>query len=353
MSMERDTLMEILRDACRAPSADNTQPWRFVVESNTIRVINTGDQVESIFNYRQMVNHASLGTCLENLSISAQSHGFHVDLKLFPDPTDQLRVAEARLVPEAAAHHELAGYIEKRASNRKKYHPKEIESEKLSELVACAGSTEKVVFVSNKEEVKNLARIVSAGEKLALENKSIHDFLFQHVTWTKEEDAKKHGFLIDTFEFAPPQKALFKLFRNWAVLRFFVPFGFPDFVAKDMAKVYSTSGAFGIIVTPDNSSASYVRAGMLFERIWLTATKLGLALQPTTGLHFFAQPVLEGNTFDLSNSTVSFIKEKYSALKRACSIEEEKSVAIVFRIGYADAPSARTTRFAPNVEFED
>lgn len=345
--------MEILHDACQAPSADNTQPWRFSVKGDCIRVHNAGDQVESIFNYRQQVNHASLGAAIENLRVSAEDHGFRVDMRLFPEASDRLVVAEAFLTSDSSTHNELAGCINKRATNRKRYHARSIESEKRTELSKLAQDADARIVLLTGDSIEKAAHVVSAGEKLALETKSIHDFLFKHVTWTKEEDAKKHGFFIDTFEFAPPQKILFKLFRNWNILRWFIPLGFPDFVARDMEKVYATSGAFGAIVTKGKKPEDFVRAGMLFERLWLTATKLGLALQPTTGLQFFAQPVLAGDSFELSSNASAFIRDRYVSLQKVFGATEQETIAVAFRLGYADNPSASTTRFEPNVVFED
>jgi len=349
--MNKKIILKILQDACQAPSGDNIQPWKFSVRENTIQVINAGDQTESIFNYKQMVNHVSLGACIENLRISAENHGIRADVHLFPDLNNSLIVAEVALVPDTAIHNSLASFIEKRTSNRKKYHSKEVEAEKLKEISLLDGDSKgRITFVSGVK-VKEIAHLISTGEKIVLENKSIHDFLFKHVTWTKEEDAQKHGFFIDTFEFAPPQKVLFKLFSNWNILKWFIPLGFPDFVAKDMEKIYGTSSAFGAIVMSGKNSKDYVLAGMFFERCWLTATKLGLSLQPTTGLHFFAQPILENSHFELSEKTTSLITERYIALEQAYGITKDETIALAFRLGYADTPSASTTRFEPVVTF--
>jgi nitroreductase len=287
-----------------------------------------------------------LGACLENLKVSAESRGYRAEIKLFPDATDRLVVAEAALTQDPGAHTELAPFISKRASNRKKYWPKKIEQEKRDALARLGGVEGRVAFVSDEAGVKNLARVVSAGEKLALENKSIHDFLFSHVTWSKEEDAQKHGFFIDTFEFSPPQRAAFRLFSYWSILKLFLPFGIANLIAKDMEKVHATSAAFGAIIIPNNSDEAFLRAGMLLERLWLTATSFGLALQPTTGLHFFAQPILAGDTFSLSDEVISFIRGQYELLKKTLVVEGEV-IGFVFRIGYADPPSAMTTRFMP------
>jgi hypothetical protein len=349
--MDKATLLEVLRDACRAPSGDNAQPWRFRVSGETVRIINAAEKDTSLFNWRQRTNHVALGACIENLTISAESRGFRADTKLFPDPTDHFIVAEVTLTPDPSAHNELAPYIAIRASNRKKYKPEPIEGAKLDALARLGGKEGRVVFVADRAGVNNLARIVSAGEKLALENKGIHDFLFSHVTWSKEEDAAKHGFLIDTFEFTPPQRAAFKLFRNWNILKLFLPLGISKMIAKDMEKVHATSAAFGAIIAPEGSDEAFIRAGQLLERLWLTAASLGLSMQGVTAVGFLGATVLAHEAPGLAPEHQELLRVRYAELAKAFDVSAQESICFTFRIGYAEPPTALTTRLAPNVDF--
>ncbi len=352
--ISREIILEILRDACRAPSGDNAQPWRFEVRENTIYVINVPEKDTSLFNYQQVTNHVALGACVENLRVSAEGHGLRVALKLFPDVADRLTVAETILSPDSSMHNELAPYIKERASNRKRHYVRKIEPEKIAELSLLArGETGRIVFISDETEVKEMAHIVSVGEKLALENRAIHDFLFSHVTWTKKEDDKKHGFFIDTFELAPPQKTAFKFFSNWHVLKFFLPLGIANLVANDMKKIYAASATFGAIITSGTSDRDYLMAGMVLERLWLTATKLGLSLHPTTTVHFIGARVLAGDPGSLSTVQQALLRERYNALVKKLGTVEGEGIGFVFRLGYSEAPSGRTTRFEPIVTFED
>jgi nitroreductase len=345
-----EMIKQVLRDACRAPSGDNAQPWKFQIRENVIRIINVAEKDTSLFNWRQRTNHVALGACIENLKISAESRGYRADIKLFPDSTNRLIVAEVTFTQDPAAHNELAPFIHKRASNRKKYWSKKIEQEKLDALAKLGGAEGRVAFVSDEAGVKNLARIVSAGEKLALENRPIHDFLFSHVTWSREEDAKKHGFFIDTFEFAPPQKAAFKLFSNWNILKLFLPLGISNMVAKDMEKVHATSAAFGAIIIPNNSDEAFLRAGMLLERLWLTATSLGLSMQGVTTIGYLGARVFAGDPGELSLTHQDLLRARYTDLSKAFGRAPSEPFGFTFRIGYANPPSAMTTRFEPVFE---
>ena len=354
MNTEKGIILEILTDACRAPSGDNTQPWRFQVRGNTIRVFNVSENDTSLFNWNQISNHIALGGAIENICVSARGRGYETVISYFPDKQNSLLVASVELSKSDSVSEELASFISARATNRKKYFAKEIEPEKLSELEnLAASSNERIVLLSGKEKTRELARIVSAGEKLALEDESIHDFLFSHVTWNREEDFHKHGFLIDTFEFSPPQKAVFRLLRNWKLLKFLLPLGISDFIARDMQKVHATAPTFGAIVLSGSRPEDYVRGGMLMERLWLVATKLGLSLQPATTVGIIGTHVVTGEPVSLSPVHQDLLRKEYANLSRQFGVRESERFAFVFRIGYADAPSAMTTRAEPKVTFED
>ncbi len=350
MAPDNTILLEILRDACRAPSGDNAQPWRFAIRGNIVRVINVPENDTSPFNWQQISNHVALGAVVENLRISAEAHGFRTSIALFPDENDRLVVAEVTLAPDLSIRNDLAPFIASRATNRKNYHAKAIEPEKFSELSALAsGQESRIAFVTDSTTVNSVARIVSIGEKLAIENKSIHDFLFDHVTWTKEEDAVRHGFFIDTFEFIPPQRIAFRLFRNWNILKLFLPFGISNVIARDTAKVHATAAAFGAIIVPNGASEDFLKAGMLLERLWLTAQRLGLSLQPTTTVHLIGTRILAGDPGDLSLMHQKLLRENYAALAARFLLKGTERFGFVFRLGYAETPSARTTRSEPNI----
>ena len=346
-------MMDILRDACRAPSGDNVQPWRFRVHGDTVSIVNVPEKDHSLFNWHQMTSYMAIGAGAFILFISAAGRGLKADVEIFPDAHEPLLAARISLSPGPSAHDGLAPFIAKRASNRKRYLKRVIEPEKLAELQAVTAGSGRVEFVTGKENVKRMARIVSTGERLALENKDVHDFLFSHVTWTEEEDSRRHGFFINTFELVPPQKMAFKLFRNWNTLKLFLPFGVGKFVANEMGKVHATSAAFGAIVVPGRSEKDWVRTGMLMERLWLTATKLGLSLQPATTVHFIGMRVLADDPGGLSTLHQELLRKKYAELAEAFSVNVSETFGFVFRLGYADAPSAMTTRYEPDAMFEE
>lgn len=351
MTLPQEMLGRILEKAVMAPSGDNSQPWRFQIRDTTIRILNVPEKDTSPFNHAQASNYLALGAAIENLRIAATEEGYRASVRLFPDSADETAVADIALEADAGGRDELAPYLEKRASNRRKYEGRMISEGDLQELqTAAATFGARAMFVTDKPHVATVARLVSAGEKIALENEDIHRFLFEHVTWSEEDERRRHGFYIKTFEFAPPQAAAFKLFRNWKILKALHPLGIADFIAKDMESVYRSSAAFGALIMPDRSRDTLVKAGRALERLWLTATKLGLSMQATTSVHLLALPLDDGATAGLSEAHQELVRERYPLLKEAFGAASNEWILFAFRIGYAAAPSGRTTRAAPSIE---
>ncbi len=168
---------------------------------------------------------------------------------------------------------------------------------------------------------------------------------FSHIRWNEEENKfSPNGFYVKTLEFAPPQLIGFKLFRHWPLLKLFNLIGASKFVAKDNAKVYASSAAMGAIIIPSATPQNFVEAGRLMERVWLTATKLGLSIQPTTGVLFLMQNILAEETKNFSSDQVNMLKEAYQEVQELLSLTDG-TVAMLFRIGRGGLPTARAARF--------
>jgi len=178
-----------------------------------------------------------------------------------------------------------------------------------------------------------------------LGNKDLHNFFFSHINWTQEEEnGRRYGFYIKTLELPTPALAMFKLFRSWTRMRFFSKLGFPKVVAKQNAQVYSSAPAFCIITIPDITPASFVSAGRATERFWLTATSLGLSVQPLTGVLFFMLRIMAGEDSKFSEAQKQLIKEKYAVVKKLFNVQNGH-IAMMFRVGAGDPPSAQSTRY--------
>ena len=151
----------------------------------------------------------------------------------------------------------------------------------------------KIFLTEKKEDVTTLAYIGSMNERIVFENKFLHNFLFGHINWTdKENEAKKIGFDIQTLELPPPARVGFNIFKHWQAVRIFNKLGLSKSIWRQNGTQYASAAAIAIITVGGNAEEDFVRAGRIIQRFWLTGTKLGLSLQPMTGILFLMQRIL-------------------------------------------------------------
>jgi hypothetical protein len=153
---------------------------------------------------------------------------------------------------------------------------------------------------------------------------------------------------VKTLELAPMQESAFKLFRHWGLVKFLNSFGLSKMLAKQSSKLYADSAVFGAIVVPNNSKVDFVIAGRIMQRVWLYAVKLGLSMQPVTALVFLEQRILSGQIQELSPNHIKLIQIACKQIKNLFTITEG-IIAMLFRIGDGEEPSARSSRMEPEI----
>ncbi|MEK7185436.1 MAG: hypothetical protein AAB468_02060 [Patescibacteria group bacterium] len=337
----------ILHQAILAPSGENCQPWKFNVEGQRITLFNNPDADCSVYNWGQRASYVANGAALENIVLAAGTVGYEAEIKLFPDPAMPEQVATIDLRPTQRPISDLANHIAGRCTNRKPYDRSyQLSKAEMREIKQPHNHQARLVVIDDRNKIDDLASTISISERVLFENRSLHDFFFKHINWTKEEDDQKRtGFYIKTLELPPPAKAGFKLFRHWPVLKFFNKLGASAMVARENSKIYSTAAAMLAIVIPNVNSASYVEAGRLLEEVWLRVTKLDLSLQPMTGVLWFHLRLWSGDTGNFSTEHRRQIEEAYETVHGAVDAGDGV-VAMLLRIGKSGAPSARSARFS-------
>ena len=72
----------------------------------------------------------------------------------------------------------------------------------------------------------------------------------------------------------------------------------------------------GIITAAEKRDEDYIQIGRALQRIWLSATKLGLSFQPLTGVLFFMQALENGASDHFNDRHISEIKNKYQTVRK-------------------------------------
>lgn len=344
-------IRKILEAAVYAPSGDNSQPWRFEVAGNTVKVLNIRERDRTLYNFKYRGSFVAHGALLENILIASSFFGYKAVLDFLPDPQHIHWVATVFLEKADVKSDPLYPYITKRVTNRRFYKKEKLIPEQKDRILNSAGPIGygRVILIEDSSQKESLATALAVNDRLILENRHIHDFIFEQINWTeKEELEKRSGLYVKTLELPVPKEFMFRLFRHWSVVRVFNKVGFARLIAKDGAKLYSSSPALGFILVPGDSYLDFINTGRVLERLWLEATRTGLSLQPLGGLVYLAQRVAAGDTAAFSAGEVNLIKNAYSRIRNILGIKEE-IVSLAFRIGRGGSPTARSCRMPPEI----
>lgn len=345
-------LREILNKAVFAPSGDNSQPWWFRVDTHTIEIHLIPDRDNPILNYRLSGSYLAHGCLIRNIEILATTQELAAETTLLPDPNDQNFVARIRFQKNPGiTPNPLAAYITKRCTNRKPYFEKSA-PQTFTDMLGEIGervSDVAITFTAEKKNIRAAAKAVSVMERTALETAAVHKLFFETIIWTKEEEREaEKGLYIKTLELPPPIQLLFHLIRHWWATKALNYLGLSRFAALANAQTYATAPLVGIVSIPTFSITGYIKAGMAFQEIWLAATKDGLALQPVSGLLFLAQRIQSGEKCPWDTKRSFAIIDAYHLLQTVFRAEN-RVLTMLFRVGYADEPTARSTKRPPSI----
>jgi nitroreductase len=350
-----DQLFEkLIRAAILAPSGENCQPWKFVIKGDDLFLYNLPERDQSAYSWGQRASYLANGAAIENMVIEAAASGYKLAISLFPDTNDKDLVAVIKAISANGSDSAsvLAPFISKRVSNRKPYKKiplTDIERQAITS-VEHGESEARIHMTENPENIKKLAKFGSTNERVLFSNKGLHQFFFSHINWTKKEDDKKSiGFYIKTLEIPGPIVLAFKFFSKWWAMRLGQVIGAHHAVSAVNASIYASSSAMVCITIPDTCEPEdFVNAGRVFERLWLTLIEHNLYLQPVSGLAFLYLQATRGNRKMFSEEQAREIEVAFGEIKDIFNVKD-KHIAMMFRIGHADPPTARATRLPPQI----
>lgn len=348
--MDNETLKKILDLAVLAPSGDNVQPWRFEMRKGKLLVFNIPERDDSLYNFRSLAAYINIGTLLENISIVAPSFGYETFFDFSLEKNESNLISSVSFEKTEPREHPLLTAITERHSNRKPYDSSPLSQEQLAELNAVLKENEnaELFFITEGKQKQRIGKAASKNEVILFGNSKLHSFFFNHIHW-KPEAGDEIGFPAETLEIPKEGLPMFRLLRSWKVSHILSFLKVSSLIASENAKLYASAGAHGAIVFKDFSPQSCILSGMLFQRLWLQSTKLGLKFQPLMGIAFLMERVRAKDT-ELSEEQKKIVTDAYHEIEESFGISDG-IITAAFRVGRGTEPSGRTKRLSPDIKF--
>ncbi|MEK7628403.1 MAG: hypothetical protein AAB421_03215 [Patescibacteria group bacterium] len=354
--LSNEELAQILHAAVQAPSGHNAQPWDFGWDGMTLFVRAVYGKDRSVFNYLERGTVLAVGGVVESIGIFAPTIGFKSSVRYVYDPRRGPTIAEITFSPTTPEKNSArVDALFARTTNRKQYAKKEVAEDikdHLQQAALFAGHTE-LVFIDSPVQMKLVARASTQMETFMLKVPALREAMFTHVVWDDAEEARvREGMFVKTLELTPPAFAAFKAFTHMPFVATLAGFlGMGSRIAAENAMRYASAGACGLIAISDMTERTLFELGRSLLRVWITATEHGLALQPIGGVIFLAARAREEVPSLFSQKIAQSFIVADDSLGALFKIPDGMRPGLLFRCGYADAPSARSSKKSPIVEY--
>ena len=263
--------------ATLAASPHNTQPWTFHVTESSIDLFADPARRIDALDPLGREHFVGLGCALENLVIAAGQRGTPATVTLLPDGPAGGHVAHVELSKGPSTISPLYESIGRRHSNRGPYRPTPVARPVLDGLVDAAdlpGVT--VQWLTTVEDRATLGQLLVDAAKAvtADERQSSEGF-----AWFRSSDADiqryRDGLTLDAQGLSPFMLTMAKLLPPSTRT------AGDSFWLQQTKNVHTkTAAAYGVITVADPTDvALQLLGGRLLQRIHLTATAGGIAMQ--------------------------------------------------------------------------
>ena len=262
-----EQLRFLLRYAVLAPSTRNTQPWRFTIDGDTVLLRADPARWQRVADPRRRELHLSLGCALENLLVAAGCVGYRHEVSYFPAPADPdlAAVATFRPGPRPPAPPPPAVTLETlqlRRTERRPFPRQPVSPEVLERLRTISGEPGVRLELTDADERRRGVDVLNVRALAALFGSAEY----------RDELAQVLG-----------QGGLTGSWLAGQVGRLAMPHvNLARRLARQDSQALLSAPVIGMIGSLADGPADQVRSGRLFERLWLTATAEGLALQPVS-----------------------------------------------------------------------
>lgn len=330
--------IEAVLDLARwAPSGDNSQPWRFdIVGPHAADIHFRAAAHGDVYDYRGgEPTTVSAGMLLETLRIAASQNRHTLDWSLVaPDRIHvELRTAAAA---EPALLYSAIGL---RSVDRRAYSSRALRPREIAALEAALGPQLSIRWHADPAARWRVARL--GGEATAIRLRAAEAFgVHQRVIdWSSRDSAT--GIPAGAVGLDPGTLRLMRwALQRWSRVRWLNRLTGTGAIAAQLdyvpglraAAFFSIQGAEPLPEGGDARTEALLRFGERLQRFWLTATRLGLAMQPNYATMIFAYYGAHGVPF----TTDAALQRRASRLAqrfRAVLGAEPADVLFIGRIG--------------------
>jgi hypothetical protein len=263
--IKEEIFLKIIRDAIKAPSGHNSQPWKFSYSNNKLKIKADYEKSLPIADPDSHELLISLGCALQNALLSAKYFGYRADYEIKKDYVEiDLYKCENEDYPE------IYNYIKKRQTTTSAYSDKKIDTEIINKIIKFSKKTSvSLKHINNKKEINKLKPLIFEAIKKQFKNKN---YLKELIDWIRfsENEAMIKGDGIWTASRGLPNMG--RLFGS-IIMKLFVSH---KSEIKTWSKLIDNSDSFVLFTLENTEAENLIRLGQSLQLFNLKLTEAGI-----------------------------------------------------------------------------
>ncbi len=277
--------------AALAPSGGNAQPWRFAFTTNTFEVVadpgpgslmDIGGRGTAVACGAALGNAMAVAAIRERLAEGSSALDLSLDLDR-PDVVGRIQLGNRSDAGWAA----LAPYVPERTTNRLEGPVEALSPELIETLQAAAEAGGGRGVYLPTDRLGDLVELWGEADRARLLAPALHAEMMGELRRPGVDDLDE-GLDERTLELSPADRAKLAVLRRGDVMAHLDRWNLGYRLGDDTRRRLRRSAGLVVVVTRGDRRADYVRGGVAMQRLWLTATRLGLWLQPMVPVFGYA-----------------------------------------------------------------
>jgi hypothetical protein len=342
--------LERILDLARwAPSGDNTQPWRFEVVGDAHIVIHGFDtRNDCVYDLQGHASQLALGTLLETLTIAASGESMRATITRRIDTPDTSPTFDIHFATtEEISADPLLPYIRQRCTQRRALRFRSLSTHERRSLETSLPAGFRIQWQEGMAAKVRMAKLLfaNAGIRLTIpEAYEVHRRVIQWHARYSNDRIPDQAVGLDPLT----TRLMEQVMRSWSRVRFMNRYLAGTLLPRlelDIIPALACAAHFMIVADRTSQSVDdYVSGGRAVQRFWLTATSLGLQLQPEMTPIIFASYARQNLSFTREKRQVARARLLTAKMEGIFGADACRHAIFMGRIGAGPPPGARSQR---------
>jgi hypothetical protein len=340
---------QVLDLARWAPSGDNTQPWAFEIVDPMRAVVHGHDTRDHcVYDLDGRASQMSIGALLETAAIAASTLGMRLLVSRRVDMPETQPTFDLTLVADHGIHPDpLAEVITTRSVQRRPYATTPLSPANKAALESSVGPDHGIRWLEGSAGRRRMALLLFRSARIRLTTPEAYRVHRDVIEWDARYSADRVP--DQALGVGKPMLAMMRFaLQSWGRVQFFNRFLAGTWMPRlqmDLWPGWACGAHFMLVARQSPRSLDdQIAAGRAMQRLWLTATWMGLMMQPELTPLIFGRYAAEGRPFSVDPAARQVAADVGRRLIDVFGLDATSHGVFMGRLGAAPAPRARSVR---------